>query len=435
MAFQQLVAEGYVGGRVGSGTFVAAELPEVASRPAAAASPPPAAAPRRPRLAAYARRVLQDGPLRLVPPARQPRFDFRCGMSEPDATMRSTWRRLLGRWAERAPRDYAAPEGEPALREAIAGHMGRNRGVTCGADEVVVVSGSQQGLDLTSRVLLDPGDRVLIEEPHYPGARHAFHAAGATVVPIPVDGDGLDVASIPAWASSARLVHLTPSHQFPTGAVMPLSRRLALLEWAARREVFLLEDDYDSEYRYGGRPVGAVKALDRHGRALYLGTFSKTLFPALRLGFLVLPPALVEAFRAAKWLADRHSPTLEQLALAEFLSAGHFDRHLRRMRRRHAARRTALLDALESRLADVAEVVGTGGGIHMLVRLRRRLSPRRLRELVERAAAADVGVHTDERCHLTSPRRPGLLLGFGRLEEDEIREGIRRLAVVLRRVL
>jgi GntR family transcriptional regulator/MocR family aminotransferase len=226
------------------------------------------------------------------------------------------------------------------------------------------------------------------------------------------------------------LVYVTPSHQFPTGAVMSLSRRLALLDWAEERDAFILEDDYDGDYRYEGRPIEAVQGLDSRGRTLYVGTASKVLFPALRLGFLVLPRSLVSVFRAGKWLADRHCASLEQLALAAFLETGLYERHLRRMRRRHAARRAALIAAIERHLGDRAEVMGTGAGIHVVLWLP-QVPPARLPALIEAAAGRGVGLYSIAPYYLEGPPRTGLLLGYGNLDETAIEEGIARLGSVL----
>ena len=222
------------------------------------------------------------------------------------------------------------------LREAIATYLREARAVRCEAGQVMVVSGSQHGLDLATRLLLDPGDRVWLEDPGYLGARGALMAAGARLVPVPVDGDGLDVARGLRAAPDARLAYVTPSHQYPLGVTMSLARRLALLEWAHARRAWIVEDDYDSEYRYTGRPLASLQGLDRHGRVIYVGTFSKVLFPALRLGYVVVPPALVDAFAAARGLVDRHPPSVTQAVLAEFIAEGSFARHVRRMRMRYA---------------------------------------------------------------------------------------------------
>jgi GntR family transcriptional regulator/MocR family aminotransferase len=303
--------------------------------------------------------------------------------------------------------------------------------VMCEADQVLVVNGSQQALDLVARVLLDPGDPVVLEEPHYLGAWWAFHVAGARLIPARVDDEGLDVATLAPSAARARLAYVTPSHQFPTGVVMSLTRRLALLEWARAHEAWVVEDDYDSEYRYEGRPIEAVQGLDRAGRVIYIGTLSKVLFPALRLGYLVLPPALVDACRAAKWVMDRHSPTLEQEVLADFIADGHFERHLRRSRTRYATRRAAVLAALAEHLGERVEVVGANAGVHLLVWLS-DVAPRALPRVVEAARREGVGVYPIAPYYFRPPRRAGLILGYAALDERRIREGIARLARVVR---
>ena len=293
---------------------------------------------------------------------------------------------------------------------------------------MVVVYGSQQAIDLTARLLVDPGDAVVLEDPHYPGFRLALAAAGARIATLRVDADGLPVARL--VATDARLVCVTPSHQFPTGAVMPLARRLELLAWARSRGAFVLEDDYDSEFRYDGRPIESLQGLDGGERVLYVGTVSKVMFPALRIGYLVLPETLVEPFLAAKALADTGSATLEQRALAEFVAEGHFERHLRRARTRNAARRAVLLDALAAHLGGAAEVVGANAGLHVVLRLPGR--PAREEEAIRRRAARlGVGVYPVSPFQRRPARQAALLLGYASLDEAGIREGVARLARAL----
>lgn len=429
LAYDQLLAEGYVEGRAGSGTYVAQALPETpaaSARAAARAKTTPA------RLSAYGARVAAirfaspRGPDQRLP------YDFRYGTPQVAQFPHAVWRRLLARHARGSTvttMAYGPPEGAPALRQAIAAYLRRSRAVVCDPAQVLIVNGSQQALDLTARVLIDAGDTVALEEPNYLGARWAFRAAGARVVPVPVDADGLDVARLGRDRTRARLVYATPSHQFPTGVVMSLSRRLALLEWASANRAWVVEDDYDSEYRYEGRPIEAVQGLDRSGRVIYVGTASKVLFPALRLGYLVVPPTLVEPFTAAKWVTDRHSATLEQLVLADFIADGHFERHLRRSRTRNAARRAALLAALHAELGDRVDVVGANAGVHLLVWLR-DLSPAAVPALIDGARREGVGVYSIAPYYLRPPRQAGLMLGYAALDERTIREGIRRLARV-----
>jgi GntR family transcriptional regulator/MocR family aminotransferase len=435
LAYEQLLAEGYAEGRHGSGTYVAAALPESAhaSRPPRGRRAPGASRPDR--LSRYGRR-LAEIPAASPTWSPEPRlpYDFRYGVPSTEDFPHAIWRGIVSRRMRAGSRDamaYGPPEGHAGLRRALAGYLQRARGVVGDAEQIIIVNGSQQALDLTARVLLDPGDRVVIEDPQYQGARRVFAAAGTLVVPVGVEADGLDVARIPRWGVTARLAYVTPSHQFPTGVVMSLARRLALLEWAQRVGAYIVEDDYDSEYRYEGRPLEAVQGLDPAGRVIYMGTFSKVLFPALRLGYLVLPPPLVAPFTAAKWLTDRHTATFEQEVLAELVAAGHFERHLRRARTRNASRREALLAALQAELGERVEIMGANAGVHLLVWLR-DVPPRGLGRLIRAAAEVGVGLYPVAPYYMEPPRRAGVILGYASLTEKEIRTGIARLASVVR---
>ncbi len=433
IAYDQLIAEGYAEPRRGSGTYVS----EALARNGALRARRQSSAPRPARLSTYGRRIVAA--TRGQPPSWAPRrdalpYDFRYGRPAITDFPHALWRRLLARRARRASFrafDYGPPEGLPELRTALADYLRRSRAVVCDESQIVVVSGSQQGLDLVARVLFDAGDLVLLEEPHYAGARRVFRGMGARLRALPVGSEGLDVSRLAARHERFRAAYVTPSHQFPLGVVMSVARRLALLDWAARVGAYVVEDDYDSEYRYVGRPIESLQGLDRTGRVLYVGTFSKVLFPALRLGYLVLPPPLVGAFRTAKALADTGSATLEQGALADFMREGHYERYLRRSRARVGARRSALLAAVEAHLGDRVEVCGAEAGLHVVVWLR-DVHRDRLGGLVERAAAAGVGVYSAASCYLRPPSRAGLLLGYASLEEEDIRRGIERLARCLR---
>jgi GntR family transcriptional regulator / MocR family aminotransferase len=435
LAYDQLLGEGYAVTRRGSGTYVTGELPDrVLEVPPPSRATPSRDQPRPPRLSRYGTRIRD---WRVSWEATRPalRYDFRYGRPAFAEFPWATWRRLLVRRARGAVErdlDYGPAAGLPELRDAVAAYLARSRGVACTPEQVVVVRGTQQAIDLIARLLLDPGDRVAIEEPHYPGARAAFVAAGARLVPVPVDGDGMNVAALDAPARRARLAYVTPSHQFPTGAVLSLPRRLALLAWAEREEAYVLEDDYDSEYRYTGRPLESLQGLDRGGRVIYTGTFSKLLFPALRLGYVVLPPALVRPFTAAKALADAGTPTLEQRALADFIREGHFERHIRRSRARHLERRATLVAAIQSHLGRAVEVAGTSAGIHVVLWLR-GVAARQAETYAARARAAGVGIYSVGFCYLRPPRDAGFLLGYSGLSPADIRAGIRRLAPILRR--
>lgn len=432
LAYEQLLAEGYVTGRIGSGTFVSAKLPSLDDGSKAAR-----AQCRQlidtPRLSAYGHRINRAD---VLPPWSRTavRYDFRYGLPPVEEFPHDLWRRLLVRRARAASLNtlsYGPPEGYEPLREAIASYLNEARGVVCRPEHVIIVNGSQQALDLTARVLIDPGDTVVIEEPHYQGARKVYQAAGAELFPTCVDAEGLDVAQLPAPDRRPSIAYVTPSHQFPTGAVLSLGRRLALLGWAEAAQTYIVEDDYDSEYRYEGRPVQAMQGLDHSNLVIYTGTFSKVLYPALRIGYIVPPPHLIEPFVAAKWLTDRHTPTLEQQALSDFIREGHFARHLRRSRTRNAARRASLLDALDEHFGDRVDVWGANAGIHLIAWFR-DLEPGDVEPLVVRARAAGVGLYSVAPYYLSPPSRAGLLMGFAPLNERDIRKGVKALATLVK---
>jgi GntR family transcriptional regulator/MocR family aminotransferase len=424
LAYDQLLAEGFVTGRRGSGTYVAESLSSnglVTSKQLT-----------RLRLstfgsaAADAAGTLDFSGRRL----RLHRYDFAFGRSESDIEMFpfEMWRRILLRCARKASvidLDYGPAAGSLALRDAICTHLRRSRAVVCDPSDVIVVNGSQQGLDLIARVLLERGDRVAIENPSYQGTREILRAAGAHLLPVPVDHEGLNPAKLP---KGARISFVTPSHQFPTGAILPLARRLVLLDWAKRNNSVIVEDDYDGEFRYEGQPLESLQGLDAEGRTIYVGTFSRTMFPALRIGYLIVPKSLTLPFTAAKWLNDQHSATLEQQTLAEFISTGAYERHLRRVRRRNTARREALLDAVRKYLGDRVELTGDGAGAHVVLWPRHRVSED---SVVARAASRGVGICGISRYFLTRPSRTGLMLGYARMNEQGIKEGIRRLGEIL----
>ena len=428
LAYEQLAAEGYLVSRHRGTTSVAGVVPSriapVSSRPKLEAAP---------RLSAYARRLVREP---LVPsspsaaPLKAPRYDFRYGSPAVDEFPREIWRRLLAARARRAAREsfgYGSPAGYGPLREALSEYLGRARGIGCDAERIVIVNGSQQALDLVSRVLLDPGDGAVVEEPHYSGVTIPFEAAGARLIKVPVDVGGLDTSRLPPAGAGARLAYVTPCHQFPTGVIMPLERRLALLRWASRVGAWIVEDDYVSEFRYEGHPLEALQSLDRGGRVIYIGTFSKTLFPALRLAYLVLPSPLVRPFVAAKWAADRFSAPLAQEALAEFITTGQFERYLRRAGSRNASRRGALIEALRRHFGDRIEIAGENTGVHLVVWFN-DVKLRELDAVMARAAKAGVGVYSIAPAYTRPPDHAGLLFGYAALTEAEIRAGIQRLA-------
>jgi GntR family transcriptional regulator/MocR family aminotransferase len=423
LAYEQLLAEGYVVSRNRATASVASTLP-MSGVPESARSKPR----NLPPVSAYARRLTT---LLGTPLARSGlRYDFRYGEPSVDEFPREIWRRLLATRMRRPARDglgYADPAGHMPLREALAEYLKRARGVVCEADQIVITSGSQQGFDLAARVLLDPGDVAAVEEPHYPGVTIPFEAAGARLAYVPVDGEGLQTRRLPV---RARVVYVTPCHQFPTGIIMPLERRLALLAWAARAGSWVIEDDYVSEFRYEGSPLEALQALDHDGRVVYTGTFSKTLFPALRLAYLVLPRALVRPFLAAKWAADRFSPMLAQEALADFIASGQFERYLRRAGARNASRRRTLIAALRQHFGARVEIAGENTGVHLMVWLN-EVRPRDVDPLIARAARAGVGIYSIAPYFARPQQRAGLLFGYASLSEAEIRAGVRVLSELI----
>jgi len=416
-AFEQLLAEGYVEGRHGSGTFVS----EI-GRPRSGVNQ----ASARLHLSRFGKAASLAGVRADFPNRTRQglRYDFSYGRSPVEHFPLEAWRRMLMHRSRKATirtHQYGSPMGEATLRDAIAAHLRRSRAVMCDASQVIIVNGSQQALDLLTRALVERGDRVAIEDPQYQGGREVFIAAGARLHPVPVDDDGLIPGKLP---KSARLAFVTPSHQFPTGAVLPLARRLALLEWAKRTGAVIIEDDYDGEFRYEGQAVESLQGLDSEGRVVYIGTFSRTVFPALRIGYMIAPKPLVPALMGAKWLADRHTPTLEQETLAEFISSGAYERHLRRTRKSNEGRRATLIESIERYLGDRVRVTGDRAGTHVVLWPDSKMSEQ---EIVAKAAERDVTIYGIAPYYYGRQRRAGLMIGYSRMKETEIREGIKRL--------
>ena len=421
-AYDQLLAEGYFETQQGSGTFVSPELPDEALRPIGVATRPGGG--HRVRLSRYGSRL--GGIHRLLPSA-QP---LNLSNVSPDLTRFPfpLWRRLVSRHLRPALSrveghgvfdHWGQPAGHNPLRHAIAAHLARFRAVRCSPDQIIIVSGSQQALDVCARLLLDPGDEAGVEEPGYPGAKQLFLAHGASLTTMAVTDSG---ASIEGLTPRTRLVHVTPSHQFPTGVSMSLSRRLELLEWAHTRGGIVLEDDYDSEYRYSGPPLPAMHSLADGRDVIYIGTFSNVMFRGLRIGYVVVPKDLIEPFTTAKWMADRHTPYLEQAALADFLDDGHFERHIRRMRRVYKQRRDVLLESLDRHFGHRAIVRGDAAGMHLTVIFKRGTD---VRATAERNGVriAGTGIY-----YLSKPAPNEFILGFSALGERTIREAVKRLA-------
>jgi GntR family transcriptional regulator/MocR family aminotransferase len=389
VAFDQLRAEGYVEARTGSGTFVRTGLPDDALHLRRRRTPTKGkdplvdrSVPPTPRLPARVRRAseMPTQPKKPIPfLAGVPALDLFPSVLWSKLSARR-WRGAVGAEGERLL-NYGNPLGYFPLSRAIADYVALSRGVRCEPAQVIVTAGAQQALDLIARVLLQPGESAWLEEPGYFGARAAFEEAGATIVPVPVDDQGLDAAAGEALDPGARVAYVSPSHQFPLGVTMSMSRRLALLDWAARAGAWVIEDDYDGEFRYVGRPLASMQGLDAdrsaggtstsaNGRVLYVGTFSKTLCPALRLGYLIVPPLLIDTFAGAKGVAVGHTASVEQAVLAEFIDEGHFTRHVRRMRQVYAARQAAMIAAASAHLARWVEVRPSPAGMHLVGWLR-----------------------------------------------------------------
>ena len=426
-AFEQLLAEGYFESRVGAGTFVSTNLPGEAvtqQRPAA-------------RLGSQLRgpRVIARRPAVLLRSKPEPWLGglgaFRVGEPALDRFPFRIWSRLVARHSrgpQRPTLNYGSPMGDMPLREALAAYLRTARAARCEADQIMVVNGSQQALQITARVLLDPHAPVWVEEPGYGGARDALAMAGARLVPVPVDQEGLDVTAGIERCRRARAALVTPSHQYPLGATMSASRRLQLLDWAQATGSWIIEDDYDSEYRYATQPVASLQGMDRDARVVYIGTFSKVLFPALRMGYLVIPSDLVDRFSAVREAMDICPPALNSAVLTDFIVEGHFARHLRRCSLLYRERRRALVDALGRNFGPRLQVVGAEAGIHLVAILDRGGD----RPVSERAARTGLWAMPLSACYAGKPRRRGFVLGYGGTGTAQIPRAVARLRDVIR---
>jgi len=424
-AFDLLGSEGYVEGSVGSGTYVSRVLPERLLHVASPNIEEPARQQKRARVVSqYAQRselfrCYENRPARA----------FRSNLPALNLFPTTLWAKITSRCLRGiSQRNLTGCEslGFLQLRQAVAEYLGQSRGVRCKPEQVAIVSGLQEALDLTARVLVNPGDRVCVENPGYPGALLAFQAFGAKICGAGVDHDGINIEKLPA--RGARLIYTTPAHQFPLGMTMSLPRRLQLLEWARISGAMIFEDDYDSEYRYSGRPIPALQGLDRHNSVLYAGSFSKVLFPALRLGYIVIPPDLVHHFEAAISLTVRHAPLLDQLVLADFITEGHFGRHVRRMREVYAERLSVLLDEARRKLAGLLEISTVEAGLQTVGWLCGGIDAESARN-----AAAKRNVDVTSLREYTRGRvlKEGLQLGFAASDVKEIRRGVLDLATAL----
>ena len=424
-AFEQIRSEGYITARSGSGTYVSTVLPD--SLLEVRGQTPVPRSVRSPRL----RRLSDIGTrVRPFPPASpNPARAFRANQPALDLFPTTLWAQVAGRRLRRASVDLLKgcdPLGYAPLRRAVADYLHHARGVVCVPEQVAIVSGVQEALDLVARLFVNPGDGVCIENPCYTGAALSFDALGAKLSTLSLDDDGVRVPRVPR--PGVRLIYVTPAHQFPVGVSMSLARRLALLDWARRSDALIFEDDYDSEFRYAGPPVPAMQGLDRHGVVLFAGSFSKVLFPSIRLGYLVLPSDLVERTAAMKSVANRFAPVLDQAVLCDFMTEGHFGRHVRRMRQAYAERLAVLLECAPQSLAGLLEISELEAGLQTTGWLCGKVGG-----AAAAAAAARRRVEVTPLSRYSRPplAREGVVLGFAAVDVREIRRGVRELAIAL----
>lgn len=420
-AYEQLAAEGYITSSPGSGSRVAVGL-DSRYRVAAAGSAAPIS------VSAYAARALaltpHDAAGELAKSSTD--IDFRYGTFEPEERTQRAWSRSLSHAGRDAEFDYPDPSGLEVLRHEICRHLRRHRGIDASAGDVLVVTGSQQALDLVVRALCEEATPVGIEDPHYQGARRSFLAMGARLVPCALDDGALDVSRYAARLRDVRVLNVTPSHQFPTGAIMNVERRLNLLAWANERAAWVIEDDYDSEFHYGSGTIPALRGLDGGRRVIYVGTFARTLSPELRLGYIVVPAALRDTFRAIKWLADRGSSPIGQRALAALMAPGTYERAQRRMARSLSERRQILLSALQTRFHGCS-VRWSGSGAHVFLQFP-ELAPDDAERLVAEGVRRGVRMYSASPHYLLPPENAAMLCGFASLTGDQIERGIEQFA-------
>ncbi len=426
-AFEQLKAEGYLAARVGSGTYVSELLPDVLLQAGPGVRTRPSRADHRPRnLSDVARRAQV-----FAPPTAAAARAFRANQPALELFPTTLWAQVAGHRLRRASTALlkgCPPLGYPPLQRTLADYLGASRGVVCAPEQIAVVSGVQEAIDLVARLVLNAGDRVCMEDPGYVGAARAFAAFGASLSPVALDNDGMRLPD--ARDQEARLAYVTPAHQFPMGMTMSLPRRLALLDWAHRTGAMILEDDYDSEFRFTGPPVPALQGLDRHGCVLFAGSFSKVLFPSLRIGYLVVPSDLVDRLQAIKSLASRHAAVMDQAVLCDFIAEGHFGRHVRRMREVYAERLAVLLRAAADHLEDLVEISPVEAGLQTSATFRHDIDAA---AVTDAAAGSGIEVIPLSRYSSRPLRRDGLVLGFAAVDAREIRRGMKGLAPILER--
>lgn len=431
-AYEQLLAEGYLETFSGVGTCVARSIPDDCLRSALNK--------RTPRRQATVRGTPRHVSARVTALLEQPEESglpilgaFRVTLPALDHFPIGIWAKLAARHARMQPVTamvYGDAMGLTVFRQAIAEYLGASRAVRCDPAQILITTGSQQALQLCAQVLIDPNESICMEDPGYPGARNAFAANGGKIIPVAVDEGGINVAAL-KHHGEARALYVTPSHQYPTGVTMSAARRLSLLQWAAESGAWIIEDDYDSEYRFGSRPVASLQGIDSHGRVIYVGTFSKVLFPALRVGYMVIPADLVPAFAAARSAADNFPSTLYQFVLTDFIREGHFGRHLRRMRMLYMERRRNLVSAIQSAFENTLDIIGEEAGMRLVV-----LLPKGVNDVAVAGAASNMGVSVIplSSCYARKPARGGLILGYGGIDDRQIRAGITKLKQCIEQV-
>lgn len=431
-AYEQLLAEGYTEGKTGAGTFVASVLPEDLLQTEKSKKPSRELKKNiSPNLSPYGEN-LNSKRTKSARAETITKFQpFQNGLTAIDEFPFEIWSRIAAKFHKNPPRSllgYGDPRGYEPLRKAIAAHLKSARGVNCTAEQVVITSGAQQALDLTARIFLSENDAILMENPCYKEAQNSFAATGAKIVSVDVDAEGFNPKKIPKAGENAKLVYVTPSHQYPLGVTMSLARRLALLDWANQKNALIIEDDYNSEFRYAGRPLASLQGLDKDDRVIYIGTFSKTIFPALRIGCAVVPPELADIFTTARALADVHSSAIEQAILAEFIAEGHFARHVRRMRQLYEKRQEILVFECEKHLKDLLEVEKADAGMHIVGWLPEGVDDQ---IISEKAAEKNLKLASISGYSNKKLKRGGLILGYTAFDERQIKRGVKIIREIL----
>ena len=446
-SYEQLESEGYLETRRGSGTYVCHQISnlwldlqptEATTNKVAKDLTGEHRSPQTPSfyggvtvaLSQFGKNLTHISRLQVSEPDYE--ISFRYGNPATKYFPTQQWRKLLTRHCKNSSAllNYAPnAAGYFPLRVEIADYLKRSRAVRCFPEQVVIVNSSQQALQLIARLTLDPGDWVAIEDPGYLGARHCFLGQSANLQPIPINSEGLDVEFLAQCNRHFKFVYVTPSHQFPTGVSLTLRQRIALLQWAQTTEALIIEDDYDSEYRYGSQPIPALQGMDKNQSVIYIGTFSKTMFPSLRIAYLVVPPDWISIISKAKWLCDRYTPLLEQYALTDWIKEGYFERHIQRMRKLYDLRRQALIKALSKHFGDRVTILGANAGIHVMVKIETGLSDRLV---VQKAAAAGIGLISSQEYYLKFSNRGEFIFGYAQLEETQIERGIFKLSQILK---